>query len=449
MVGEYFAANENSEFKKEKFMKKTFVLIILVNLLLPFKILAEPPFNFNDYFADKTMRVDFFMTGDANEQTITLDAVYQQGRWPGNPHKTIDDLNLGGYYVKVYDVATNRLIFSRGFNCIFFEYRTTGPAKKGVKRTFHESALIPYPHRPILFVIESRDKLNLLHPAFIHKIDPEDTAIKRCESDPNDRVFDIMINGDCHDKVDFLFLAEGYTAEEVEKFRSDAERFTEILFDMEPYKSHKSRFNVRAVMRPSAESGVDEPDRNISRNTVMDASANALDTPRYMLINNNKAMQDIAANAPYDAILIAANISRYTNGGIYNRYCIFAVDNRRAAAICPHEFGHSFAGLADEYFGRDDTLSEFYPRGVEPLEPNITALLNPESPKWKHLIKPGTPIPTVPDPNDPNKIGVFEGAGYTAKGLYRPMDRCIMRSGREYCQVCREGIIRVIDHLSN
>jgi len=440
---------ENRKFQKGSIMKKAFFAIVLVRLFLPVTLFAGTALNFDDYFADRTMRVDFFMTGDANEQIITLDAVYKQGRWSGNPRKTIDDLNLGGYYVKVYDVASNRLIFSRGFNCVFFEYRTTAPAKEGVKRKFHESALIPYPHRPILFVIESRDKLNLLHPVFIQKIVPDDVTIIRHKPDPNDRVFDIMINGDCRDKVDFLFLAEGYTAGEVEKFRNDAERFTKILFEMEPYKSHKLKFNVRAVMRPSAESGVDEPTRNISRDTVMDASANALDTPRYMLINNNKAMQDIAAAAPYDAILIAANISRYTNGGIYNRYCIFAVDNRRAAGICPHEFGHSFAGLADEYFGGGDSLSELYPRGVEPLEANITALLNHESPKWKHLIEPGTPVPTKPDPNNPDKVGVFEGAGYTSKGLYRPMDRCIMRSGREFCPVCREGIIRVINHLSN
>ncbi|MBN2180615.1 MAG: hypothetical protein JW715_01780 [Sedimentisphaerales bacterium] len=430
-------------------MKKAVFSIILVLPVLTATLFAAPTSNFDDYFADLTMRVDFFMTGDANEQEITLDAVYKQGRWAGNPRKTIDDLNLGGYYAKVYDVATNRLIFSRGFNCIFFEYRTTAPAKQGVKKTYHESALIPYPHRPILFVIESRDKLNLLHPIFIRKINPKDSGIIHPESDPNDRIFDIMINGDCHDKVDFLFLAEGYTAGDVEKFHSDAERFTNILFEMEPFKSYKSKFNVRAAMRPSAESGADEPTRNIFRDTVMDASANALDTPRYMLINNNKAMQDIAASAPYDAILIATNISRYSNGGIYNRYCIFAADNRRSVGICPHEFGHSFAGLADEYFGSDDALSEFYPKGVEPLEPNITALLDPESPKWKHLIEPGTPIPTAPDPNNPDQIGVFEGAGYTAKGLYRPKDRCIMRSGREFCEVCREGIIRVINHLSN
>jgi hypothetical protein len=449
VAGEYSTGNENGEFIKETTMKKTFFPIILVVLFLPVILCAEPELKFDDYFVDRTMRVDFFMTGDADEQVITLDGMYRQGRWSGNPRKTIDDLNLGSYYIKVYDVASNRLIFSRGFNCVFLEYRTTAQAKGGVKMKFHESVLIPYPHRPILFVIESRDKLNVLHPVFIRKIGPDDVAIINQKADPNDRIFDIIINGDCHDKVDFLFLAEGYVAEEGEKFRSDAELFTEILFDMEPYKSHKSKFNVRAVMRPSAESGVDEPTRDISRNTVMDASANALDTPRYMLINNNKVMQDIAANAPCDAILIAANISRYANGGIYNRYCIFAVDNRRAAGICPHEFGHSFAGLADEYFGRGDSLSDLYPRGVEPLEPNITALLNPDSPKWKHLIEPDTPVPTKPDPNDPDKIGVFEGAGYTSKGLYRPMDRCIMRSGKEFCPVCREGIIRVINHLSN
>jgi hypothetical protein len=430
-------------------MKKAILLIVFMCLLLPATVFAELSLSFDDYFIDRTMRVDFYMTGDANEQLITLDTVYQQGRWAGNPRKTIDDLNLGGYDVKVYDVASNRLIYSRGFSCIFFEYRTTEPAMNGVKWTFHESILVPYPQRPILFVIESRDKLNLLHPLFIRKIDPDDVTIIRQNPDPQDRVFDIMINGDCHDKVDFLFLAEGYTDDQTDKFRADAERFSKILFEMEPFKSHQSKFNVRAVMRASAESGVDEPTRNIYRNTVMDASANALGTPRYMLINNNKAMQDIAASAPCDAILIAANTSRYANGGIYNRYCIFAVDNNRAASICPHEFGHTFGGLADEYFSRDVAYSEFFPAGVEPLEPNITALLNIEAPKWMHLIKFGTPIPTEPDPNDPEKIGVFEGAGYAAKGLYRPMDKCLMRSGGQFCKVCQEGIVRVINHLSN
>ncbi len=160
-------------------------------------------------------------------------------------------------------------------------------------------------------------------------------------------------------------------------------------------------------------------------------------------------MQDVAAAVPYDAILIAANTSIYSNGGLYNRYCIFAADNNRSPSNCPHEFGHAFGGLGDEYFSSNVAYSDFFPPGVEPLEPNITALLDPAKPKWVHLIKPGTPIPTKPDPNDPEKIGVFEGAGYVAKGLYRPMDQCLMRSGKQFCKVCQEGIVRVMNHLSN
>ena len=439
----------------ERIMKNSKFLIIfaiIATLMISAEILAQEAteaLDFDNYFIDKTMRVDFSMSGNAKEQIITLDKIYQQGRWAGNPSKTVDDLNLGGYYVKIYDVATNRLVFSKGFNCVFFEYRTTEPALKGEKKTYHESALIPYPQRPILFVIESRDKLNVLHPIFIERIDPANDSIVQSNPSPEDKVFEIMINGDCHDKVDFLFLAEGYTAEETDKFKADAERFTKILFETEPYKDYKTKFNVRAVMRASAESGVDEPTRDSYRDTVMDASANALGTPRYMLIYNNKAMQDIAAAVPYDAILIAANTDRYTNGGIYNSYCIFAADNNRAAGICPHEFAHSFAGLADEYYGADVAYSEFYPRGVEPLEPNITALLNPKELKWKHLVEPGTPIPTEPDPNNPDMVGAFEGAGYTAKGLYRSQNRCRMGSGRTFCKACQEGIIRVINHLSN
>ena len=278
-------------------MKKAsfWTILILVEVLMPAYICSassvmrieknaqytirntQNELDFNDYFIDRTMRVDFFMTGDANTESITLDNIYKQGKWAGNPRKTIDDLNLGGYYAKVYDIATNRLIYSRGFSCVFFEYRTTKPALSGEKRTFQESMLIPYPRRPILFVIESRDKLNLLHPLFIRKIDPNDDSIIEPKPNPQDKVIDIMINGDCHDKVDFVFLAEGYTSEETEKFKEVAQRYTNYIFEMEPYKSHKSQFNVRAVMRASADSGVDQPRRNIECDTVMDASSNAND----------------------------------------------------------------------------------------------------------------------------------------------------------------------------
>ena len=430
-------------------MKRITFYITLIIFLTSNTIFSQQNIDFADYFTDRTMRVDFYMTGDAHAESITLDRICQQGAWAGNPNHLIDSFNNGAYYIKVYDIATNNLIFSQGFNCIFFEYKTTTPAQNGVAKTYHKSALIPYPKNPILFVIEMRDKLNILHPAFIQKNNPDDSAIIKESPDANDRVYPARTNGPPREKVDLVFLAEGYTADQWEKFQSDVDRFTETLFAVEPFLALKDKFNICGVFRPSAQSGVDQPTRNTYANTVLDASFNALDTPRYLLPNNNPVMRDIAAAVPYDAIVIIANTERYGGGGIYNDYGIFAADNPRSLQTCPHEFGHSFGGLADEYFSSAVAYNDMYPKGVEPTEANITALLDPANPKWKHLMDPGLEVPTIFNESLEGKCGVFEGAGYAAQGLYRPMNNCIMRSGSIFCPVCRQTLIQMIEFYAN
>ena len=430
-------------------MKSTSVIILLLVLLQTGVPAAQEQLNFGDYFLDETMRIDLHLSGNSSEQTITLDKIFRQGPWAGNPSKLLDPFNNGIYYIKVYDIASNRLIFSRGFSCIFNEYRTTDPAIAGSKRTFHESALIPFPKRSILLVLESRDRQNLLHPTLTIKIDPGHNSIIKEDANENDRIYQALKNGAPHDKVDVLFLAEGYQAVEWDKFKGDVDRFVEVLFSIEPYQSRKDNFNASGVFRPSADSDVDHPTQRRYSNTVLDASFNSLETPRYMLPNNNPVMRDIAAAVPYDAIMIIANTSRYGGGGIYNDYAIFAADNARSVATCPHEFGHSFGGLADEYFSSQVAYNNLYPKGVEPIEPNITALLDPANPKWKRWLEKGIAVPTIYSEELAGKIGVFEGGGYAVEGLYRPMNNCLMRSGDLYCKVCEERLRRVIDHFSN
>ncbi|KPK75366.1 MAG: hypothetical protein AMJ79_11390 [Phycisphaerae bacterium SM23_30] len=430
-------------------MKRLILLVPMIIFLTYPATFGQGNIAFDDYFIDRTMRIDFFMTGNAREEVITLDRIYQQGVWAGNPDRLLDHFNNGAYYIKVYDIATNNLIFSRGFSCIFFEYRTTDPAHIGVKKTYHESALIPYPKRPVLFVMEVRDKLNILHPTFIQKIDPEDISIIKESAHTDDRIYQALVSGDPHYKVDLAFIAEGYTIDQWDKFKNDVDRYIEALFEYEPFQSRKDKFNIYGVFRPSAEAGVDQPTRDSFKNTVLDASFNALDTPRYMLLNNNQVLRDIAAAVPYDTLAVIANTERYGGGGIYNDYCVFAADNRRSLQTCPHEFGHSFGGLADEYFSSRVAYNDMYPKGVEPTEANITALLDPANPKWKHLMDPGLEIPTIYNDSLKGKIGVFEGAGYAAKGLYRPMNNCIMRSGSIFCRVCQNALIQVIDFYAN
>lgn len=475
-------------------MKKT--LLICLTWFLPCLAQSPPPAFQNDFF-DKTLRIDFYQTGDADQTITTIDRIIETGIWAGNPNGLIDTLNRGAYYVQIVDINSNRVLYTRGFSTIFEEYQTTEPAKSGLKRTFHESLLIPSPRRPFLFIIEARNRLGLMNPIFTRRIDPRDVNVIREDPSPDVRVVKIRQNGPAHHKVDLVFVAEGYTKDEWAKFCKDVRRFTEAMFEVEPFKSQQGKFNVSGAFLASAESGVDEPTKGLFKNTVMSASYNALNTPRYLLRNDNRAMRDVAQAVPYDTILVLTNTPRYGGGGIYNNYTIFTADDRRSETIMMHEFGHGFASLADEYFG-NVAYTDYFPAGVEPYPPNITALLDPNNVKWKHLLTPGLPIPTPwgqeeidtlrekikrlseamassETPDTPQvdhnrtisayrneirrireqytqlyqgKIGVFEGAGYTPKGLYRSEIHIGMFHQGQFGPVSEEGIQDVIDHLT-
>jgi hypothetical protein len=479
----------------------------LLCLLWAPSALAQSPVKFDDYFVDRTLRVDYYHQGNATEETFSLDQIYDQGTWAGSRKNLIDSFNLGRYYVKVLDAATGTLLYSRGFDSIFGEYRTTAPAEKGVRRTYHESALVPLPKKPVHFVLEVRGKDQQLKEVFRQGIDPADHNLRRLAPDPGVKVFPSHHSGDPHAMVDVAILGEGYTAAEEEKFRKDLARFTQILLAIEPYKSRRHRFNIYGVLKPSLESGCSEPSHGSFRNTALRASFDALGSERYLLTEDNRALRDIAAHVPYDALVIMVNHARYGGGGIYNLYAAFTTDNQWHAYLFTHEFGHSFGGLADEYYTSATSYGEFYPRGVEPTEPNITALLDPTKLKWGHLVTPGTPVPTPWEKAEYDlmdrayqkerqalneriarlkrskapraeiekaqeeserlsatsakaadaflarskfvgQVGAFLGAGYSSEGLYRPMLQCLMFLKGNYllCKVCESAVARMIDH---
>ena len=365
-----------------------FIFLFMINI-------SNAQINYDDYFIDRTMRIDYFHIGDAKDEMITLDKIYQYGIWAGSIKNLIDDFNNGKYYYKIYDAASGNLIYSKGFDSYFGEYQTGAEANKGIKRTYSESAIIPYPKNKIKLVVEKRNEKNLLKKIFETEIDPDDISIIREPIlDNSVKIYKSVINGDPHLKVDVVILSEGYTSKEREKFKSDLDRFTKIFFSQEPYKSYKNNFNIYGVFKPSEESGSDEPRAGIYKNTVLSSTFNSLGSERYLLTEDNKTMRDMAAHVPYDAIYIMVNHKRYGGGGIYNFFCTFTSDNQWSSYIFLHEFGHSFAGLADEYYTSDVAYNDFYPKGIEPVEPNITALLNPPKVKWESLITQGIQIPT-------------------------------------------------------
>lgn len=489
-------------------MKKFLLLLLGLTAIaaIIYSAGAQDRTGFDRYFIDRTMRIDYYHTGDRQEEIIALDRVYQQGIWAGPVKNLLDPFLRGRYCARIYEASSGQLIYSRAFDSLFGEYKTTAEALKGINRTFHESVLIPFPKSKIIFALEARDRENNFHQIFSEEIDPASIFIVKEMAEPEVKVLNLVKSGHPHNKMDLAFLAEGYTAEEEAKLIKDLERFVRVFFSQEPYKSLKDKFNVYGVFKPSAQSGCDEPSHGQFKSTALNCTFDSFGSERYLLSEDNRRIRDVAASAPYDALLIMVNHKRYGGGGIYNLYCTFTTDNQWYEYLMLHEFGHSFAGLADEYYTSQVAYNEFYPRGVEPIEPNLTALLDPARLKWKKLVDPGLPVPTPWEKEEfdrmdlayqkirqevnekiarmkregalpeeiarleeeserlsleqarkvdeflarsqyAGKVGVYEGAGYSSTGLYRPAVDCIMFSkGRKpYCPVCQEAVRQMIE----
>jgi hypothetical protein len=255
---------------------------------------------------------------------------------------------------------------------------------------------------------------------------------------------DLEINGPPDQKVDLLFLAEGYTMEEMEKYLRDVNRSVGYIFAEEPFKSHSEAFNIRAVKSHSRDSGTDIPGEGVWKNTVINSNFYTFGIERYMTTLDYKAVCDVASNAHYDQIYILVNTPKYGGGGMYNMYAISAADNEESRAVVVHEFGHSFAGLADEYYNSKVAYNDFFNLDAEPWNPNLTTLVD-FGRKWGDLIQDGTPVPTPPDDQFITRVGVYEGGGYVAKGVFRPMIDCLMHSNEAtFCPVCQRAILQMI-----
>jgi len=395
------------------------------------------------------MRLDYYHSGTRAEESISLDAFrLEPGAWPGSKVNLIDTLAWGKYRLSVVDEATGETIFTRVYSSLFGEWQTTDEAASGVRRTFHESAIFPEPRSPARVSIASRRPDNSFAEIFSARLDPRSHLVERTGPPPGAHVLDVEIHAPASEAVDLLFLGDGYAAGEREKFARDVKRFADRLFSFSPFRESRARFNVRAVALDSPDSGPDEPRKGIWRDNPLGTSFNTFDTERYLTSLSNRAIRDLASAAPYDRIYVMVNSSRYGGGGIQDLFAIFTSDNEYSDYVAVHEFGHSFAGLGDEYYTSDVAYNEFYPAGVEPWEPNITALVPDGRPKWNDMVTPGVPIPTpAGDPRYGEAVGAFEGAGYAAKGLYRPSLDCQMfsKGDQPFDPVCRRALQRVID----
>lgn len=423
-------------------MKKT-VWILTLGLSLCGHAFAQ---NFDDYFVDKTLRLDYIFTGNADKQDICLDELSSLPQWAGR-HTHLSELPLAGNgEITMKDKVTGKVIYRTSFSSLFQEWLGEKEAKV-LTRGFENTFLVPYPKQPAEITVTLKDAYQKPSATLTHEVNPKDILIhQRGMSNLTPHRY-LWKGGSSEKCIDVAIMAEGYSAKDEALFYKDAEIACESLFDHEPFKKLKDRFNIVAVFSESKDSGVSIPRNNEWKTTAVSSHFDTFYSDRYLTTRSVKAIHNWLAGIPYEHIIILANTDTYGGGGIYNSYTLTTAHHSMFRPVVVHEFGHSFGGLADEY-AYDEAPSPLYPYSVEPWEPNITTLVHFED-KWKDMVKPGTPIPTKPQTDEKllyTKVGVYEGGGYTKKGIYRPTTECRMKINEApvFCPVCQRSLERLI-----
>lgn len=401
--------------------------------------------NFAYYFQDNTLRVDYIFTGNARQQAIYLDELSQLPSWAGRRHH-LSELPLeGNGQIIVKDLDTQQCIYKTSFSSLFQEWLTTDEAKETAKG-FENTFLLPYPKRPIEVEVILYSPRREVTTRYKHIVRPDDILIhKRGVSHVTPHRY-MLQSGNEKECIDVAILAEGYTEKEMNLFYQDAQTACESLFSHEPFRSMKNKFNIIAVASPSTDSGVSVPRANQWKQTAVHSHFDTFYSNRYLTTERVKSIHNALAGIPYEHIIILANTDVYGGGGIYNSYTLTTAHHPMFKPVVVHEFGHSFAGLADEYFYEDDTMTDTYPLDVEPWEQNISTRTNFSS-KWKDMLPANTPVPTPTAEKEKYPVGVYEGGGYSTKGIYRPAYNCRMRTNEypEFCPVCQRAIRRIIE----
>lgn len=402
---------------------------------------AQP--EFNQYFEQGAIRYDYELVGDRNSVEVIPVQQKELPFWGGNPNNLVDNLDRGTYLFQLIDAASGNVIYQMGFCTLFWEWQTTPEANK-TKRTFYQSLFFPKPKADAIIIISTRNKKNEWAEIYRDTYNVTNYFVSHEISDIYE-IDTIRYSSESSSAIDLVILSEGYTQAELPKFVADSKRLTDSLFAAEPFRKYADKFNVLAVKVPSQESGTDVPGAHIYKNTAFNSNFYTFNSPRYLTCTDMRSIYDALDGVAWDQIYLLVNTDRYGGGGFYNFLNVCTSDNERSPFVFIHEFGHGFGGLGDEYYTPEDTYEEFMDKKIEAWEPNLTTMVDFDK-KWGHLIDEGTPIPTPRDSTFLNTVGVFEGGGYEAKGVYSPVMSCWMKemSAGKFCPVCSESIEQVI-----
>lgn len=422
-------------------MKKKHLLLACLCLCLG----AVKAQTFEHYFTDRTLRVDYLFTGNAERQTICVDELSSLPRWAGRRHHLSELPLAGNGQIEMKDAADGTVIYRTSFSALFQEWLETDEARttaKGFENTF----LLPFPRRAVSVEVTLFDSHRQVRARLQHRVDPEDILIRRKGETHVCPHRYLLKNGQADRCIDVAIVAEGYTEAEMDVFYRDAQTACESLFGHEPFRSMKKRFNVVAVASPSEDSGVSIPRLGEWRSTAFGSHFSTFYSDRYLTTSHLKTLHDALAGIDYEHIIVLANTDEYGGGGIYNSYTLTTAHHKDFRPVVVHEFGHSFGGLADEYFYDEDVMNDTYPTDVEPWEQNVTTRVDFAS-KWQDMIPEGTPLPTPADNFNMHEVGLYEGAAYSARGLYRASYNCRMRTNEypAFCPVCQRALRRLIE----
>ena len=427
-------------------MKRIFILLLLT---ISLNAVAQ---DFKQYFDDATLRIDYIFSGNAKHQAIAVDELYRLPHWFGK-HERLSELPIeGNGQITVRDHRTQKVIYRNSFSTLFQEWLTYDEAKKPSSKSFENVFLVPYPKDSADVTVELRNNRREVTVSMTHLVAPRDILIRHMGERNVTPYETLQQAADPSRCIHIAYIAEGYTEAEMPVFIKDCRIAMEALFAHEPFKSMRQRFNIIAVKAPSAESGTSEPSKGIWKNTALHSHFDTFYSDRYLTTLHLKDLHNWLAGTPYEHIIVLVNTEKYGGGGILNSYNLSMAHNDYFKPVVVHEFGHSFAGLGDEYAYEKETIN-MYPTDVEPWEPNLTTLVDFHG-KWENLINKKTPIPT-PQPADldkPNarrdkwKIGAYEPAGYAQHRVYRGFPDCRMRTNvhPEFCPVCTQAITRLI-----
>ena len=402
--------------------------------------------DFEKYFQDKTLRIDYIFGGNKDNQFVVLDQLSQLPQWAGRVH-SLSELPLqGNGQINVYDKKTEKHIYTNSFSTLFQEWLDT-PEAKNTSKSFENTFLVPYPKDTILVEISFRDKSGNYVKKFTHEVNPNDILIKKKGVRDTTPYTEVSTAKDenVHHTINVAIVAEGFTAEQISDFQKYANISIEEILSYPAFKPYKDRFRFFIVESPSKDSGVSVPRDNDWKETAVNSHFDTFYSDRYLTTTSIQKLHDLLAGVPYEHIILLANTDVYGGGGIYNSYTLTTTGHKDFRPVVVHEFGHSFAGLADEYFYESDVFSDSYVLKVEPWEQNVTTLVDFSS-KWKDLVSSSTPIPTPLSNNSPS-VGVYEGAAYTAHGVYRGSVDCRMKTNtaKDFCPVCERSIQRLIE----